>query len=98
MSSLSRSLATVAAVVDLVTVVSGCPPAPCQPTTCAQLGKNCGSAGDGCGGTLSCGTCSGNDACTQGVCTCVPEADAEVCTAQGRICGSVTTTDRCGAQ
>ncbi len=26
--------------------------------TCAQLGLNCGPAGDGCGGTLDCGTCT----------------------------------------
>jgi hypothetical protein len=29
----------------------------CVPTTCAQLGYDCGFAGDGCGGTLQCGTC-----------------------------------------
>jgi hypothetical protein len=29
----------------------------CAPTTCAAERKNCGSIADGCGGTLSCGTC-----------------------------------------
>src|SRR5579884_3181646 len=30
---------------------------PCVPATCASLGLDCGPAGDGCGGTLQCGTC-----------------------------------------
>ncbi len=30
----------------------------CKPKTCADLGFNCGKAGDGCGGELNCGTCS----------------------------------------
>jgi parallel beta-helix repeat protein len=36
---------------------------PCVPTTCAALGKNCGTLGDGCSGTLSCGTCVAPQAC-----------------------------------
>ncbi len=39
---------------------------PCTPRTCADLGINCGPAGDGCGGALSCGTCSGLDICGGG--------------------------------
>ncbi len=31
----------------------------CIPTTCAATGASCGSVADGCGGTLSCGTCTG---------------------------------------
>ena len=35
------------------------PDAPaCTPKPCADLGAACGLAGDGCGGTLSCGTCA----------------------------------------
>lgn len=30
----------------------------CNPTTCNALGFDCGPAGDGCGGLLSCGTCT----------------------------------------
>jgi hypothetical protein len=47
---------------------------PCTPLTCAQLGFNCGPAGDGCGGSLNCGTTcvSATDTCggggTPGVC------------------------------
>jgi hypothetical protein len=31
---------------------------PCVPKTCTQLGFNCGSATDGCGNTINCGTCA----------------------------------------
>src|SRR5262249_27606327 len=31
--------------------------------TCADLGFNCGMAGDGCGGMLMCGMCTGMDTC-----------------------------------
>jgi hypothetical protein len=36
------------------------------PTTCAAQGKNCGSIPDGCGGTLSCGTCASPQTCGGG--------------------------------
>jgi hypothetical protein len=37
----------------------------CTPKTCAQLGYNCGAAGDGCGGLIAggCGTCANGDVC-----------------------------------
>ncbi len=38
----------------------------CTPTTCAKLGYNCGPAGDGCGGTLQCGSCTSPDTCGGG--------------------------------
>ncbi len=38
----------------------------CVPTTCAQLGYNCGPAGDGCGGMLDCGTCMSPQFCGGG--------------------------------
>ena len=68
----------------------------CTPTTCAAQGKNCGSIPDGCGGTLSCGTCSAPQTCggggTPNVCgaTCTPTT----CAAQGKNCGSIS--DGCG--
>jgi hypothetical protein len=34
--------------------------------TCADLGANCGSANDGCGNMLDCGTCTGTDGCGAG--------------------------------
>lgn len=36
----------------------------CQPESCESLGAACGEVPDGCGGTLSCGECSGNDECS----------------------------------
>ena len=38
----------------------------CTPTTCLALGYTCGSAGDGCGGLLSCGTCTDPQYCGGG--------------------------------
>ncbi|HSQ67924.1 MAG TPA: hypothetical protein VLM85_32160 [Polyangiaceae bacterium] len=67
----------------------------CTPTTCAAQGKNCGTISDGCGGTLSCGTCTSPQTCggggTPNVCgTCTPTS----CTAQGKNCGTIS--DGCG--
>ena len=38
----------------------------CTPTTCQALGYSCGPAGDGCGGTLQCGTCNAPQYCGGG--------------------------------
>jgi acid phosphatase len=38
----------------------------CTPTTCAAKGANCGTISDGCGGTLSCGTCTPPQTCGGG--------------------------------
>jgi hypothetical protein len=38
----------------------------CTPTTCTKLGYNCGAAGDGCGGQLTCGTCTDPQYCGGG--------------------------------
>ena len=61
----------------------------CVPTTCAAHGMNCGSLSDGCGVTLSCGTCATGQVCTSNVC-CTPTT----CAAQGKNCGSIS--DGCG--
>ncbi len=45
----------------------------CVPKTCASLGYECGSASDGCGGTLSCGTCESGKTCSSGSCRTVKE-------------------------
>jgi hypothetical protein len=46
----------------------------CSPSTCAQMGKKCGTWGDGCGGTIPCGACPEGMSCSatgqcQGQCT-----------------------------
>jgi hypothetical protein len=38
----------------------------CTPETCAQLGYNCGAAGDGCGNLLNCGSCTSPQYCGGG--------------------------------
>lgn len=45
----------------------------CEPATCATLGAACGDVDDGCGGTLSCGGCSGGATCTDGACACADD-------------------------
>src|ERR1019366_8243998 len=39
---------------------------PCTPETCASQKYTCGVAGDGCGGTLSCGSCTDPTYCGGG--------------------------------
>jgi Bacterial Ig domain len=67
----------------------------CVPSTCAAQGKNCGTVSDGCGGTLSCGTCqsgqtcSANNVCiTPGTAVFDTTLRAPRCTALGEICDS----------
>lgn len=43
--------------------VTATPVAACVPTTCAAAGATCGSISDGCGGTLTCGTCGAGYTC-----------------------------------
>ena len=38
----------------------------CVPKTCADLGKDCGPVGDGCGALLNCGQCTGGKTCGGG--------------------------------
>src|SRR5579863_2036117 len=38
----------------------------CVPKTCAEAGYTCGMNGDGCGGTLDCGTCDAPAFCGGG--------------------------------
>jgi hypothetical protein len=77
----------------------------CTPRTCAELGFNCGPAGDGCGGLLQCGDCTSPQLCggggQAGVCGgqgCVPRSCADLgatCGVQGDGCGGLTVD--CGS-
>ena len=62
----------------------------CPPTTCAEVGANCGTIDDGCGAQASCGACGGNDVCQDNVCVCQPTT----CAAEGAECGVID--DGCG--
>jgi hypothetical protein len=83
---------------DLASCITppGPPPPPmCTTTTCAAQNLQCGPAGDGCGGTLQCGSCVAPLTCggggTPGVCGgCTPTT----CTALGIACGPAG--DGCG--
>ncbi len=71
----------------------------CTPKTCIDVGFTCGSASDGCGGTLSCGTCGANQQCTAGRCQVdVCGAQHAVCgTIQGQSCGTCPGTSTCSS-
>jgi len=68
----------------------------CTPITTCPAGDNCGTVSNGCGGTLSCGTCTAPQTCGGGtpsnpnVCGCTPKT---TCPA-GDNCGTVP--DGCG--
>src|SRR5690606_29491991 len=80
----------------------------CTPTTCSALGKNCGTAPDGCGGTLQCGDCDAPETCggggTPGLCGCTVQACENTwcgvvydsCAKQTHVCpGACTTGQSC---
>ena len=92
--------------------IAACDQPGCTPKTCASAGATCGTMADGCGGTLSCGTCGANSTCNgsnQCVCTprtscgtsCGPQPDGCGGTLQCAACKVCTpkcgTSPRCGA-
>ena len=69
----------------------------CEPQTCDELGIFCGATDDGCGNTLECGQCTGDNVCEEGICVdntgrCNPKNCAE----QDIECGPAT--DSCGTE
>ena len=50
-------------------VVSTPPPVSCVPLACSDLGAQCGTQSDSCGGSVACGSCSGGQICTNGRCS-----------------------------
>jgi hypothetical protein len=79
----------------------------CTPTTCAKLGYMCGQWGDGCGGTLNCGTCAAGTVCgggggPPGQCTnsCAPTTCAKLgysCGQWGDGCGGTLDCGACAS-
>jgi hypothetical protein len=85
---------------------------PCTSKTCGQLNAACGQQGDGCGNTISCGTCNapafcgggGVNQCGQGGSdggsTCAPKNCAQLgagCGIQGDGCGNTVNCGTCTA-
>jgi hypothetical protein len=65
----------------------------CTPKTCKDLGVKCGKVADGCGGlTEDCGSCTTNQACSNG--SCVIACKPRTCASVNAECGSVA--DGCG--
>ncbi len=92
---------------DIVVPVT--PPSPpiCTPATTCPSGQNCGTAPDGCGGTLICGTCGAPQTCggggTANVCGCTPvscptQALGSACGAMSDGCGSTLNCDCAAGQ
>ncbi len=69
----------------------------CTAQTCAQQNIGCGPAGDGCGGSLDCGTCPSGQTCggggTPGQCG-TPACTPQTCAGQNIDCGPAG--DGCG--
>ena len=75
------------------------PVSTCTPKTCDSLIYNCGTASDGCGGTLQCGTCPSGQACTNNKCvTSVSQCSNNTCSS-GLVCkdgNNCCQADQCG--
>jgi hypothetical protein len=73
----------------------------CIPATECTEEFNCGTEADGCGGTINCGTCSGEDTCEDNVCVCIPtktECTAGFnCGEEDDGCGGTIDCGSCGA-
>ncbi|MEZ4266454.1 MAG: DUF4091 domain-containing protein [Myxococcota bacterium] len=77
-------------------------PPPCTPLTCAQAGVQCGTAPDGCDGTLQCGGCDDGDICglvAPNTCSpvCVPSGCDGACGAVPNGCGATIQCGGCGS-
>lgn len=87
------------------------PDAVCMPSTCVQLGAECGTVKDGCGGALECGTCPTGKTCGGsapnrcGDAACAPKTCAQVGASCGQVsdgcaslldCGSCAAPESCG--
>jgi hypothetical protein len=80
----------------------------CSPKTCAQLGAQCGTADDGCGKMIDCGTCPSGLTCggggtpnvCGGGCGCCPLTCADQgynCDVHGDGCGNTIDCGSCTA-
>jgi hypothetical protein len=74
----------------------------CTPETECTAGFECGTDDNGCGGTINCGTCSGEDTCENNVCVptgCVPLTECTAgfeCGTDDNGCGGTINCGTCG--
>lgn len=78
------------------------PDAGCMPLTCELVRAECGTLDDGCGGTLSCGTCTAPETCggdgSPNICGCTPrECDPLDCEVRDNGCGALMDCGACDA-
>ncbi len=64
------------------------PPPSCTKRTCAEQGIDCGSAPDGCGGTLTCPMCPAPSVCSTGGKCASSSCTPKTCATLGVECGS----------
>ncbi|HEU5055035.1 MAG TPA: hypothetical protein VFU21_00860 [Kofleriaceae bacterium] len=78
-------------------------PGPCVPATCETRGYDCGTAWDGCTGTIECGTCAEGFVCggaSPNVCSCEPTTCQDLLVNCGTIddgCGGTVACGDCAA-
>ena len=70
--------------------------AACTPKQCESIVSACGSLDDGCGGTLNCGTCTGDLECVNNQCTNSTTCTPKSCALLDNACGSLD--DGCGGK
>ncbi|MBW1808904.1 MAG: hypothetical protein JRJ87_11990 [Deltaproteobacteria bacterium] len=60
----------------------------CEPLTCAELGKSCGSWPNGCGGQVDCDGCQAGQECIEetGECACLFAECGQGCCVEGQAC------------
>jgi hypothetical protein len=87
---------------DLASCISsnGTNPPVCNPATCQSLGYTCGQWGDGCGGSISCGSCPGSTFCggggQLGQCGTTDGSGCQPLTCQQQNIGCGPAGDGCG--
>jgi hypothetical protein len=86
----TRSMTRIAALIAAALLSATVTMADCIPTTCAEQGKTCGTIDNGCGGKLSCGSCTPPQTCGGGgVENVCGECIATTCAAAGKNCGTI---------
>ncbi len=69
----------------------------CVPVGCLELQAECGAIDDGCGATITCGSCAAPSICENHACVCVPDCAGKQCGDDGcgGVCGTCATSEFC---